>query len=96
MRGDKPTISDIALDLEQIVCPVSLECNETMSPEEAEAALQFPYRVATSCSGCNKELHLFVAATEEGIRSLEVSLIGDKLSLLCGRCARVIFSNGQR
>lgn len=88
MKGSQPTISDIELDLQDIVCPVSLECDEVLSPEEADPVN--PYRVEATCYNCEKELRLFVVTTTTGIRGLQRLLI-DNLTLLCPPCSRLVF-----
>lgn len=87
MIGDAPTIKDITLDLEQLILPANLLCNETLPTEaELEDPVQDPYRVITNCDRCFARLRLFVVASESGIRTLQRLLFGD-LRILCPRCS---------
>ncbi|ANZ90258.1 E7 protein [Bos taurus papillomavirus 20] len=87
MRGTKPTIKDITLELEQIVSPANLLCEEVLPPEGAVRA--DPYTVALCCCLCEKKLHFGVIASEPGIRQFEQLLV-ECLGLLCSACNRQV------
>lgn len=83
MRGNQPSIRDISLELQQLVCPVSLECDEVIEPQ---APLPDPYAVAVTCYKCDRELTFCLYASRGGIRELQLLLI-ESLGLLCAPCS---------
>lgn len=96
MIGNKPTLNDIELDLEELVEPVNLYCEETLSPdsEGEEVEPQVVYKVETECE-CGTALRLVVAATGAAIRTLHL-LLTEELQIVCPQCARRIFRNGRQ
>lgn len=96
MRGNKPTIGDINLELSPLVLPANLLCDEALPAEEAQQEEPVcPYRVVTDCGLCQKGLAVHVLATEIGIRTLEQLLCGD-VELICPACIRARRHGGQR
>lgn len=89
MIGNQATIRDIELNLHEIVCPVALECDEILSPDEALPIVD-PYKVCGSCYNCGARLRLFAVATPEGIRAFQKLLL-ESLTLLCSNCAKSAF-----
>nr|AYA94513.1 MAG: E7 protein [Human papillomavirus] len=95
MIGNKPTIQDIELDLNLLVLPDNLLCNESLSPDtEGEEEERAPYRVETCCKSCETGVRLCVYATRAAIITLEQILISE-LSLLCPSCSRTLFHHGR-
>lgn len=96
MRGNKPTIRDVELELEELVLPVNLMSNESLSPDDpgAEEEPLEPYKIDTSCGTCSTGVRLVVGATRAAIRTIEVLLTAE-LSLLCPTCARNRFRHGR-
>lgn len=91
MRGEKPTIPDINLELQEIVTAVDLHCNEILSPNEALPEPPAPYKVGGSCYACGSALRLFLVASQEGIRDFQQLLLLSHLSILCVSCAKTAF-----
>ncbi|AGS08605.1 E7 [Rangifer tarandus papillomavirus 2] len=87
MRGTKPTIKDINLELEEIVSPAHLLCEEVLPPEGAVPA--DPYTVSVTCCICYKGLHFAVLSSRSGILQLEQLLL-NSLGLLCSGCAKAV------
>lgn len=95
MRGERPTINDIELDLEALVLPDNLLSNESLSPDiEGEEEEQAPYRVDTCCKSCGTGVRLCVFSTQAAIRLLQ-HLLASELSLFCPGCARNLFHHGR-
>ncbi|ATQ38195.1 E7 [Gammapapillomavirus sp.] len=88
MIGQRATIEDINLNLEELVLPESLLCNESLSPDvEPEEEERHHYRIDTCCSHCESRIRLVVFATGSAISLLQQLLIAE-LSLLCPQCSR--------
>lgn len=95
MRGDRPTIADIELQLEEFVLPVNLLANESLSPaDEPEEEQDHPYRIDTTCGTCGTGVRLIVVATLVGISRLQHLLISD-LSIICSHCSRDRLHHGR-
>nr|AYA93498.1 MAG: E7 protein [Human papillomavirus] len=95
MRGERPTINDIELNLEALVLPDNLLSNESLSPDiEYEEEEQSPYSIATCCRSCGTGVRLCVFSTRAAIRHLQ-ELLTLELSLFCPRCARNHFHHGR-
>lgn len=78
------TLKDIALEFEDAVSPVNLDCEE----EEIETEVvecPNPYSVTATCYVCEKTLRIAVVTSADGIRQLQLLLL-DSLSLLCAAC----------
>lgn len=90
MRGERPTLRDINLDLQDLVMPDNLLSGEVLDPEEEleEVEPRHPYSIVTECNNCSGKLRLHVVTTSTGIRDLQ-ELFFRNLSLLCCTCARV-------
>lgn len=84
MIGKQATIPDI--ELQELVQPTDLYCNEELSEEEAteEEPSVTPFKIIVAC-GCGAKLRLYVLATEDGIRQQQQLLLGD-VQLLCPDC----------
>lgn len=88
MRGNNPTINDIELHLEELVLPVNLLANESLSlDDQPEEEQQQYYRVDSLCGNCNTRVRLVVLANNAAIRELQ-QLLFASLSIVCSRCAR--------
>nr|AYA94101.1 MAG: E7 protein [Human papillomavirus] len=96
MIGEVATLKDIELNLESLVLPANLLCDEEVNSEEAlEVDPSIPYRVETYCNSCEARLKLHVVATAVGIRHLQTLLLGH-IALLCPGCSRTILQDGRR
>ncbi|UXR08073.1 MAG: E7 protein [Varecia variegata papillomavirus 1] len=97
MIGKEATIKDIELYLEELVCPVSLLSDETLPPEEVpeEELQESSYRITLPCRVCDRNLRLFVVASNHGISSLN-QLLFQGLGIICPGCAKEQFRNGRR
>lgn len=96
MIGQEATIKDIELDLDALVSPANLLCDEEVIPEEAlEVEPGTPFRVETRCNTCETRLRLHVVATDFGIRQFQTLLLG-QLSLLCPACSRHVLQHGRQ
>lgn len=99
MRGNQPTVRDVELNLNELVLPENLLCDEgeeSLSPDcepEEEQDVQ-TYRVDTQCYICGTGVRICVAASEPAIHLLQELLFGS-LSLLCPRCSRGHFHHGR-
>ncbi|QYI89583.1 E7 early protein [Bos taurus papillomavirus 41] len=81
MRGNKPAINDITAELQDLVCPVNLECDEELAPEDDD-----PYAVAVACYKCGNQVAFCVYAQPEGIRALQQLLV-DCVDFCCPSCS---------
>ncbi|AEL99906.1 E7 protein [Bos taurus papillomavirus 12] len=81
MRGSQPAISDISEELQELVCPVNLECDEELAPENDD-----PYAVAVACHKCGNQVAFCVYAPREGIRQFQQLLL-DCLDFCCPACS---------
>nr|AYA94406.1 MAG: E7 protein [Human papillomavirus] len=95
MIGQEATIKDIELDLDSLVSPANLLCDEEVIHEEAlEEDPCTPFRVETHCNSCERRLKLHVVATEFGIRYFQTLLL-QHLSLLRPSCSRYVLRHGR-
>nr|AYA93635.1 MAG: E7 protein [Human papillomavirus] len=95
MIGKEPTINDIELELDRLVLPDNLLCNESLSPDtEGQEEERAPYRVETYCKGCETGVRLCVYSTRAAIDILQQILISE-LSLFCPTCSRNLFRHGR-
>nr|AYA94180.1 MAG: E7 protein [Human papillomavirus] len=96
MRGEKATIKDIELDLEDLVIPANLLSNESLSldviPEEEQLS---PYKVDSLCSNCNKCVRVCIVSTTGAVHALEQLLLSADLSFLCAGCSRTTVRHGR-
>lgn len=96
MRGNAPSIKDIVLTSADLVEPVDLYCNESLSPDsvpEEEEEL-VGYSIETVCN-CYTNVRLVVRATRAAIRTLEALLL-QELEIVCPVCARRILRHGRQ
>lgn len=91
MQGDFVTLPDI--ELESLIIPANLICNETLSPD-VEPEEEQTYKVDSKCHTCGAGLRVCVVASDTAIRRLQLLLLED-LHLLCPRCARALCENGR-
>ena len=95
MIGQRATIEDINLNLEELVLPESLLCNESLSPDvEPEEEERHHYSIDTCCKHCNSVIRIVVYATGSAIHLLQQLLVAE-LSLLCPLCARNTSRHGR-
>ena len=95
MIGKQATIPDIKLELQDLVLPIDLHCDEELTEEQSENLSESTeaeveprrtlYKIVVPCGGCDSRLKFYVSATQFGIRSLE-DLLLEELSLLCPTC----------
>nr|AYA93846.1 MAG: E7 protein [Human papillomavirus] len=96
MRGNAPTISDIELELESLVLPVHLLCDESLSPDCIQEEEQNEYyQIESCCHLCLARIRLSVVAEAGAIRVLEQLLLSANLSLVCPPCAKRNVQNGR-
>lgn len=88
MHGNQVDIKDIVLqDVNDLILPVNLLCNEDLSQEaELEPAFS-PYKIVVYCFSCGVKLKFYIAASREGIRDFEQLLLG-QLGFICTGCSR--------
>ncbi|AAO15008.1 E7 [Human papillomavirus type 92] len=87
MIGKQATIPDIVLDLQDLVQPIDLHCDEDLSEnqEEEPAPQRIDYKIVSSCGGCGIKLRIFASCTQFGIRTLQ-DLLLEEIALLCPDC----------
>lgn len=81
-------LQDLASELEDVVSPISLACEEDIETEEVD--IPNPYEVTAVCYVCEDTLRIAVVTSTSGIRQLQTLLLGS-LSLLCAACSRDAF-----
>ncbi|ACT76413.1 E7 protein [Human papillomavirus 116] len=97
MKGDRVTIKDVELHLEELVIPANLLSDESLSLDETPEEEQLsPYRVDSLCTRCNKCIRISVVCTTGAIYTLEQLLLSTELSFLCAGCSRTTVRNGRR
>ncbi|ATQ38318.1 E7 [Gammapapillomavirus 9] len=96
MQGSVATIADVELHLEDLVLPVDLLSNESLSlddvPEEEHLS---PFKVDSCCEKCHRCIRTCVIATTGAISALEQLLLSSELSFLCAGCAKSTVRNGR-
>ena len=92
MHGHSATMRDITLELEELVIPSNLLCQESLSPDSEEE--RATYKVDTLCDDCKTRIRICLVATEIGVKHLQQLLTGD-VSLLCPGCSRVRLNHGR-
>lgn len=95
MIGKEVTIPDIELELQDLVQPIDLHCDEVLPPEESENLSESSqaeveperilFKIVAPCGGCEARLKLYIASSRLGIRCLEDLLLSE-LCLLCPAC----------
>ncbi|QYI89529.1 E7 early protein [Bos taurus papillomavirus 34] len=88
MKGQDVTYQYLAVELEDAISPINLNCEEEIETEEIECPN--PYAVTATCYVCEDTLRLAVVTSTDGIRQLQ-SLLLDSLNLLCASCSREAF-----
>ncbi|QYI89555.1 E7 early protein [Bos taurus papillomavirus 38] len=89
MKGHDVVLQELASELEEVVSPVNLDCEEEIETEEVEV-LPNPYEIRAVCYVCEDTLRFAVVTSSAGIRELQTLLLGS-LSLLCAACSREAF-----
>lgn len=84
------TLQGIALEFENAVSPINLNCDEEIETEEVESPN--PFEITAYCYVCEHKLRLAVVTSVDGIHQLQ-QLLCDNLSLLCAPCSREVFCN---
>lgn len=89
MRGEKPTIQNINLELDELVLPVPLLAEEeSLSPDaDPEEEEQHPFSVDTYCYTCKAGVRFFIVATASAVRTLQQLLFAE-LNFVCTRCSK--------
>lgn len=82
------TLEGIAAELESVVSPINLNCEEDIETEEVECLI--PFAITAACYCCEEQLRIAVVTSDQGIRQLQELLLGS-LSLLCAACSREAF-----
>lgn len=88
MIGKQATIPEIVLDLQELVQPIDLHCDEELSEnqlEEEPTPQRIDYKIVSSCGGCGTKLRIFASCTQFGIRTLQ-DLLLEEVALLCSNC----------
>lgn len=88
MIGKEPTISDIELELTELVLPSNLLSNEDSLDEQVEEEQPQYYRIDTQCHTCGTGVRCCVAATDFGIRQLQLLLVHEGIFFCCPGCSR--------
>ncbi|QYI89542.1 E7 early protein [Bos taurus papillomavirus 36] len=88
MKGQDVVLQDLAAELEEVVSPVNLDCEEEIETEEVD--FPNPYEITAVCYACEDTLRIAVVTSSSGIRELQSLLLGS-LSLLCAACSREAF-----
>ena len=96
MRGQRPSLEDIELNLFDLVLPGNLlAAEESLSPDEEPEEEQIePYKVDTYCGTCRTGVRIFILATGAAVRTLQHLLSGE-LTILCTGCSRIRFQHGR-
>lgn len=87
MHGQKPTLSDIVLELEELPEQVDLLCHEDFLVDDEEEWQRGDYVVCVGCGHCKENLRLYVRATGDTVRRFHQLLL-DGLDILCPTCGR--------
>lgn len=90
MKGQDVTLKNVAEELEDVVSPIILDCQEEIETEEVDCPA--PYAVEAVCYVCENPLRLALVSSPDGIHQLHQLLL-DCISLLCANCSREVFSN---
>uniref|UniRef100_Q7LZV6 Protein E7 n=1 Tax=Bos taurus papillomavirus 6 TaxID=10563 RepID=Q7LZV6_BPV6 len=92
MKGQSMILKDLAAELEEVVSPINLDCEEEIANEEVDCPVTFCL-VEAVCHVCEQVLRLAVVASPDGILQLQQLLLTDSLSFLCTSCSREAFCN---
>lgn len=95
MIGEKPSLQDIVLDLEEEVTPINLECEESLSADtEGEEEELEKFNITTECS-CGTSVCIIVEATSAAIRTVHL-LLQQELKVYCHLCAEDLLRHGRQ
>ena len=94
MIGERPTIRDINVNLEELVLPDKLLWSESLSPDSEPEEERDLYSIDTCCNFCHCRIRVVVFATGSAITLFEQLLFG-QLSFLCPRCSRGTSQHGR-
>lgn len=95
MIGDKPCLLNLAVELEEEVAPISLECEESLSPDtEGEEEELENYNIFTECP-CGASVCIVVEATPGAARTLHL-LLHQELKVVCISCAEGLLRHGRQ
>nr|AYA93872.1 MAG: E7 protein [Human papillomavirus] len=94
MIGERPTLRDINIDLEELVIPDNLLCSESLSPDSEPEEERDLYSIDTCCYLCHCRIRVVVFATGSAI-TLVQQLLFAQLSFLCPRCSRGTSQHGR-
>nr|AYA93898.1 MAG: E7 protein [Human papillomavirus] len=94
MIGERPTLRDIDIDLEELVLPDNLLCSESLSPDSEPEEERDLYSIDTCCNHCHCRIRVVVYATGSAIILVQQLLLG-QLSFLCPRCSRGTSQHGR-
>lgn len=92
MHGNRPSLQDITLILEEIPEIVDLHCDEQFDSSEEENSRQptepdvQAYGVVTNCCKCDRTVRLVVECGQADLRDLQ-QLFLKTLTLVCPYCA---------
>ncbi|NP_077117.1 early protein E7 [Alphapapillomavirus 4] len=92
MHGNRPSLKDITLILDEIPEIVDLHCDEQFDSSEEENNHQLTepdvqaYGVVTTCCKCGRTVRLVVECGQADLRELE-QLFLKTLTLVCPHCA---------
>ncbi|AVX45448.1 E7 protein [Bos taurus papillomavirus 24] len=88
MKGQTVTLQDVALEFQDAISPINLECDEEIETEEVDNLN--PFAITATCYACENTLRLAVVTSGEGIHHLQQLLLDD-LHLLCAGCSTQVF-----
>ncbi|ATQ38394.1 E7 [Gammapapillomavirus 13] len=95
MRSNRPTIQDINLELHDLVLPVDLLANESLSPDDIPEEEQLsPYQIDTSCGTCRAGVRIVIVTSVDSLILFQQLLASD-LQIVCPRCSRGHFHHGR-
>ncbi|BBQ05070.1 E7 protein [Bos taurus papillomavirus 29] len=90
MKGQNVMLKDLATELEDVISPINLDCDEEIETEEVDSPE--PFAVEAVCYVCEQVLRLALVASPDGILQLQQLLL-DSVSFLCASCSREAFCN---
>ena len=88
-------MKDIDLELHDLVLPVDLLANESLSPDDIPEEEQLsPYQIDTSCATCRAGVRLVIVTSVDSLILFQ-QLLSSDLQIVCSRCSRGHFHHGR-
>ncbi|QYI89503.1 E7 early protein [Bos taurus papillomavirus 30] len=91
MKGQDVILKDLANELEEVISPINLDCEEEIETEEVDCP--DPYTVQAICYVCEQVLRLALVASPDGILQFHQLLLGSSINFLCASCSREAHSS---